>query len=226
MKFEKNILLVGADEVLRKCLVELVGSQEGIFIKAVGSGAEGLRMIQEDQFDLLILDELNFDLKNIEFCRAIRFQGSLIPIILLSKSKALDKDIEGGVNDCIVKPFHFRDLMARIRFQLTKSDQTKDSDYRLGPYKFDPNAQLLSDLSEDKIIKLTEKETSILKFLICHANSFVARGDLLDEVWEYSSGITTHTLETHIYKLRQKLEIDPSQAKILVTEPGGYRLII
>ncbi|MBD20042.1 MAG: DNA-binding response regulator [Rhodospirillaceae bacterium] len=226
MKFEKNILLVGADEVLRKCLVELVGSQDGIFIKAVGSGAEGLRMIQEDQFDLLILDELNFDLKNIEFWRAIRFQGSLIPIILLSKSKALDKDIEGGVNDCIVKPFHFRDLMARIRFQLTKSDQTKDSDYRLGPYKFDPNAQLLSDLSEDKIIKLTEKETSILKFLICHANSFVARGDLLDEVWEYNSGITTHTLETHIYKLRQKLEIDPSQAKILVTEPGGYRLII
>jgi DNA-binding response OmpR family regulator len=226
MKFEKNILLVGADEVLRKCLVELVGSQDGICIKAVGSGAEGLRMIQEDQFDLLILDELNFDLKNIEFWRAIRFQGSLIPIILLSKSKALDKDIEGGVNDCIVKPFHFRDLMARIRFQLTKSDQTKDSDYRLGPYKFDPNAQLLSDLSEDKIIKLTEKETSILKFLICHANSFVARGDLLDEVWEYNSGITTHTLETHIYKLRQKLEIDPSQAKILVTEPGGYRLII
>ena len=167
-----------------------------------------------------------FQFKNIEFCRAMRFQGSLIPIILLSKSKALDKDIEGGVNDCIVKPFHFRDLMARIRFQLTKSDQTKDSDYRLGPYKFDPNAQLLSDLSEDKIIKLTEKETSILKFLICHANSFVARGDLLDEVWEYSSGITTHTLETHIYKLRQKLEIDPSQAKILVTEPGGYRLII
>tara|TARA_Y100001960_G_scaffold114730_1_gene122830 strand:+ start:337 stop:1017 length:681 start_codon:yes stop_codon:yes gene_type:complete len=226
MKFKKNILLVEADEVLSKCLAELVGSQEGIFLTAVGSGAEGLRMIQEDHFDLLILDELNFDFKNIELCRAIRFQDSLIPIILLSKDQALDKDIEGGVNDHILKPFHFRDLMARIRFQLTKSDQTEISDYRLGSYKFDPNAQLLSDLSEDKSIRLTEKETSILKFLIYHANSFVARGDLLDEVWEYNSGITTHTLETHIYKLRKKLEIDPSQAKILVTEPGGYRLII
>ncbi|MBS40821.1 MAG: DNA-binding response regulator [Rhodospirillales bacterium] len=226
MNFKKNILLVEADEVLRKCLVELVGSQEGILLTAVGSGAEGLRIIQDDHFDLLILDELNLDFKNIELCRAIRFQDSLIPIILLSKNQALDKDIDGGVNDRIVKPFNFRDLMARIRLQLTKGNQAEDSYHRLGPYKFDPNAQLLLDLSEDKSIRLTEKETSILKFLIYHANSFVARGDLLDEVWEYSSEISTHTLETHIYKLRQKLEIHPSQAKILVTEPGGYRLII
>jgi DNA-binding response OmpR family regulator len=72
---------------------------------------------------------------------------------------------------------------------------------------------------------LTEKETSILKYLYRSGSMVVGRDTLLGEVWGYNAGVTTHTLETHVYRLRQKIEADPSSAEILVTEPGGYRLV-
>ena len=72
--------------------------------------------------------------------------------------------------------------------------------------------------------RLTEKETSILKFLYRSGATVVGRDTLLGEVWGYNAGVTTHTLETHVYRLRQKIEDDPSNAELLVTEPGGYRL--
>ena len=83
---------------------------------------------------------------------------------------------------------------------------------------------MLADPDTDKQIRLTEKETAILKFLFRSGEKVVSRETLLNEVWGYNTGVTTHTLETHVYRLRQKIEIDPSSAKLLVTEPGGYRL--
>ena len=153
-------------------------------------------------------------------------QNPETPIIILSQGTVIDKElnIDSEATDYITKPFFFRALMERVRLNLRTTENTEDTVYRFGPYQLDSNAQLLIGLAEEKNIRLTEKETSILKYLARHANSHVARKDLLNEIWEYSSEITTHTLETHIYKLRQKLESDPSNAKILVTEPGGYRL--
>ncbi|MBO6905972.1 MAG: winged helix-turn-helix domain-containing protein, partial [Parvibaculum sp.] len=94
----------------------------------------------------------------------------------------------------------------------------------IGPYSFRPSAKVLMDAQEKKI-RLTEKETSILKYLYRAGAKVVGRDILLAEVWGYNSGVTTHTLETHIYRLRQKIEKDPSNAEILVTETGGYRLV-
>ena len=85
--------------------------------------------------------------------------------------------------------------------------------------------KMLIDEAEKKI-RLTEKETNILKFLYRANDSVVARDTLLHEVWGYNAGVTTHTLETHIYRLRQKIEPNPSEARLLVTESGGYRLVI
>jgi DNA-binding response OmpR family regulator len=113
--------------------------------------------------------------------------------------------------------------LARIRAQLRQHEQSEDAVFSIGPYNFRPGAKLLVDENEHRI-RLTEKETNILKFLYRASGRTVEREVLLREVWGYNAGVTTHTLETHIYRLRQKIEPDPAQAAILITDAGGYRL--
>ena len=113
--------------------------------------------------------------------------------------------------------------MSRIRVLLQQYEQSEDAILRFGPYMFNPASKLLLT-KQDELIRLTEKETNILKFLYQAKERVVQRDTLLHEVWGYNAGVTTHTLETHIYRLRQKIETDPSSASFLVTEDGGYRL--
>jgi DNA-binding response OmpR family regulator len=132
--------------------------------------------------------------------------------------------LDAGANDYIAKPFKFPVLLARIRAQLRTHEQSEDAVFQLGPYTFRPSAKTLVT-EDDRKIRLTEKETNILKFLYRAGDATVARDVLLHEVWGYNAGVTTHTLETHIYRLRQKIEPDPSNTRLLVTESGGYRLM-
>ena len=115
-------------------------------------------------------------------------------------------------------------LLARIRAQLRQYEASEDAVFQIGPYTFRPGAKLLINEKGSKL-KLTEKETAILRYLYRAGQKVVGRDVLLAEVWGYNANVTTHTLETHIYRLRQKIETDPSNARILVTEPGGYKLI-
>jgi DNA-binding response OmpR family regulator len=159
-------------------------------------------------------------------CRDLREDGVSCPIILLT-AKDSDADmiegLESGANDYIAKPFRFATLIARIHAHLRSHQQSEEAIYRIGPYTFRPSAKILID-PEGKKVRLTEKETNILKFLY-RSGETVARETLLHEVWGYNPAVTTHTLETHIYRLRQKIEEQPGQAQILVTESGGYRLV-
>ena len=116
-------------------------------------------------------------------------------------------------------------LLARLRAHLRQHERSEDAVMTIGPYTFRPSAKLLVDGTGRKKIRLTEKETAILKYLFRAGDRPVARDVLLNEVWGYNASVTTHTLETHIYRLRQKIEKEPSKAEILVTEPGGYRLV-
>jgi len=149
------------------------------------------------------------------------------PILMLTGHDS-DADtimgLDAGANDYVTKPFKFPVLLARIRAQLRQHEQSEEAIFQLGPYTFKPSAKLLIT-EDDKKIRLTEKETNILKFLYRAAAGVVPRDTLLHEVWGYNAGVTTHTLETHIYRLRQKIEPDPSNARILLTESGGYRII-
>ena len=131
--------------------------------------------------------------------------------------------LNAGANDYVTKPFKFPVLLARVRAQLRQHEQSEDSIFNLGPYVFKPSAKMLIT-QDDKKIRLTEKETNILKFLYRSNDKVVPRDTLLHEVWGYNAGVTTHTLETHIYRLRQKIEPDSSQARLLLTESGGYKL--
>ena len=197
-----------------------------VFEAENGSGA--MERAKEALYDLIILDVGLPDTDGRELCRLMRKQGVKAPILMLTGHDS-DADtilgLDAGANDYVTKPFKFPVLLARIRAQLRQHEQSEDAVFALGPYTFKPSMKLLVTEDERKI-RLTEKETNILKFLYRSNESVVQRDVLLHEVWGYNAGVTTHTLETHIYRLRQKIEPDPSNARILVTESGGYKLAI
>jgi DNA-binding response OmpR family regulator len=223
----KKILLVDDDDDLRDALAEQLVLTEDFDVFEADAGASGMVRAKEQLYDLIVLDVGLPDTDGRELCRLMRKQGVKCPIVMLTGHDT-DADtilgLDAGANDYIPKPFKFPVLLARIRAQLRTHEQSEDAIFTLGPYTFKPAMKMLIT-EDDKKIRLTEKETNILKFLYRANDGVVARDVLLHEVWGYNAGVTTHTLETHIYRLRQKIEPDPGQARILVTESGGYRLM-
>ncbi|MCP4206289.1 MAG: response regulator transcription factor [Shimia sp.] len=223
----KKILLVDDDEDLREALSEQLVMTEDFDVFEAGNGAEAMGRVKEGLYDIIILDVGLPDTDGRELCRLMRKQGVKSPILMLTGHDS-DADtilgLDSGANDYVTKPFKFPVLLARIRAQLRQHEQSEDAVFQLGPYTFKPSMKLLIREDESKV-RLTEKETNILKFLYRATEGVVARDVLLHEVWGYNAGVTTHTLETHIYRLRQKIELDPSNARLLITESGGYRLV-
>ncbi len=223
---QKYILVIDDDEAFRDELREQLAEAEGFRVTAAADGEEGLECAREGRLDLVILDVDMPGMNGIETCRRLREQGVKVPIIMLTgRSGEADTvgALDGGANDYVTKPFRLAELLARIKAQLRSFEQTEDATFEIGPYEFRPSVKLLRT-PEGKRIRLTEKETEILKYLYRAGGKPVARETLLSEVWGYNAGVTTHTLETHIYRLRQKVETDPSNARLLLTDPGGYRL--
>ncbi|EAQ10517.1 MULTISPECIES: response regulator transcription factor [Maritimibacter] len=227
MATQKNILLVDDDEDLREALAEQLVMTEDFEVFEAANGADAMQKVKEQIHDLVILDVGLPDTDGRELCKLMRKQGVKCPVLMLTGHDS-DADtilgLDAGANDYVTKPFKFPVLLARIRAQLRQHEQSEDAVFQLGPYTFKPAMKMLITEDEKKI-RLTEKETNILKFLYRSQEGVVARDVLLHEVWGYNAGVTTHTLETHIYRLRQKIEPDPGNARLLVTESGGYRLV-
>jgi DNA-binding response OmpR family regulator len=223
----KKLLLVDDEAPLRESLAEQLELDDEFRTVQVGSGAAALEAARGDLFDLVLLDVGLPDLDGRDVCKLLRKAGVRCPVIMLTAATT-DADtilgLESGANDYVAKPFKFAVLMARIRAQLRQYEQSEDAVFKIGPYVFRPSAKMLQHGQKNRRIRLTEKETSILKYLFRAGDRPVPRDTLLTEVWGYNASVTTHTLETHIYRLRQKIEDDPSRACLLVTEPGGYRL--
>ncbi|NAZ36721.1 response regulator transcription factor [Rubellimicrobium sp. CFH 75288] len=223
----KKILLVDDDDDLREALSEQLVMTEDFDVFEAATGQEALTKTKQGHFDLVILDVGLPDTDGRELARVMRKQGVKCPIVMLTGHDS-DSDtilgLDAGANDYVTKPFKFPVLLARLRAQLRTHEQSEDAVFQLGPYTFKP-AQKLLLTEDDKKVRLTEKETNILKYLYRAQDAVVPRDVLLHEVWGYNAGVTTHTLETHIYRLRQKIEPDPSNARLLVTESGGYRLV-
>jgi DNA-binding response OmpR family regulator len=226
MAQSKTILIVDDDAELRGALAEQIDLHEEFAVNEAGAGAEGVRLAKEIRPDLILLDVDLPDMDGREVCRLLRKGGVSCPVIMLTAATS-DSDtilgLDAGANDYVTKPFKFAVLLARMRAQLRSHEQSEDAVFKVGPYEFRPAAKLLVD-DKGKKIRLTEKETSILKYLYRAGAKPVPREELLAEVWGYNAGVTTHTLETHVYRLRQKIESDPAAARLLLTEAGGYRL--
>jgi DNA-binding response OmpR family regulator len=201
-----RLLLADEDAILRASLAEQLEREGAYQITAVGSAAEVREAAAAQTFALAIIE------------RALLADGALAltcPVLLLT-----DAADETPALDSIAKPFRFSLLLQKLHGLISRSE-TDGEGVRIGPYLFHPTAKLLEQ--DGRKIRLTEKETNILKFLHASAGT-VPRETLLHEVWGYGPAVATHTLETHIYRLRKKIEQDPGKAQILLTEEGGYRL--
>lgn len=224
----KTLLLVDDDAMLRTSLVEQLSEEDDFeTIVEADSGSDALAKTADGVFDVIILDLGLPDMDGRDVCKQMRGNGVRSPIIMLTAADTDDDTVTGleaGANDYVTKPFKLAVLLARVRAHLRQHTQSDDAIFSIGPYKFQPAAKMLVHDETDKKVRLTEKETAILKYLFRVGDKTVPRETLLDEVWGYNAGVTTHTLETHVYRLRQKIEADPSNAQLLLTEPGGYRL--
>ncbi|HYS46036.1 MAG TPA: response regulator transcription factor [Rhizomicrobium sp.] len=202
-----RILLAEYDDVLRASLAEQL-QFEGYDVVAAKDGDTACAAAREPfGFAIIGLGD--------GIAGTLREQGLTCPLLLLTDGDA------PTTQESLVRPFRFSALLARLHALNTHHAPADDMAVRIGPYTFHPSAKLLQ--AEGRKVRLTEKETNILKFL--HASpGTVPRDILLHEVWGYSPAVATHTLETHIYRLRKKIEQDPAKAQILLTEGGGYRL--
>ncbi len=227
MATTRKILIVDDDDELRDALVEQLSLHDEFEAEAVDSGTKGVQAAKNGQVDLVLMDVGLPDVDGREAVRMLRKGGFKAPIIMLTGHDT-DSDtilgLESGANDYVAKPFRFAVLLARMRAQLRQHDASEDAVFAIGPYSFRPSSKLLVNPKGNKV-RLTEKETAILRYLYRAGQRPISREVLLQEVWGYNSGVTTHTLETHIYRLRQKVEKDAAAPAILVTEAGGYKLV-
>lgn len=223
----RSILVVDDDLELASALSEQLALHEEFSPVTVNTAAKAISTVKDTRVDLALMDVGLPDMDGREAVKLMRKSGFRSPVIMLTGHDS-DADtvlgLESGANDYVVKPFRFAVLLARIRAQLRQHEASEDAVFTIGPYTFRPSAKLLVSAQGSKL-KLTEKETAILRFLYRAESRVVTRDVLLTEVWGYNSNVTTHTLETHIYRLRQKIERDPSSAQILITEAGGYKLV-
>ena len=221
-----KLLLVDDEDILRETLAEQLGQYEEFGIIQAADAQSAVQFAKVERIDLAVMDVGLPDMDGRDAVKQMRRNGFKSPIIMLT-AQGSDTDtvlgLEAGANDYVVKPFRFSVLLARIRAHLRQHEASEDAVFQIGPYTFHPGSKLLISSKGSKL-KLTEKETAILRFLYRAGRKPVPRDVLLQEVWGYNATVTTHTLETHIYRLRQKIEPDTSKATILMTDPGGYRL--
>lgn len=223
----RRILIVDDDADLRNALVEQLALHPEFEVRSGERAQAALNAVEDHAPDLMIMDVGLPDLDGREAVRRLRAEGYRKPIIMLTAHDSDDDAVNGldaGANDYVGKPFRFVVLLARIRSQLRQYESSEDAEFQVGAYTFRPSSKNLVDADGVKL-KLTEKEAAILRYLHRAEQQPVARETLLKHVWGYNSAVTTHTLETHIYRLRQKIEDNPAEAQLLVTEAGGYKLV-
>ena len=228
MTSNRRILLVDDDEDLQEMLTEQLQIHQEFVLESIDNGTDAIERTKEHNFDIILLDVSLPDIDGCEVCRVMRRNGVKTPMIMLTEAYTdadtiLDR--EAGANDYITKPFRIGVLIARLRAHIREHERSEHAVFAIGPYTFRPAAKQLLDNETNKKVRLTDKEASIIKYLFLAGERVVSRDILLDKVWGYNAGVTTHTLETHVYRLRQKIERNPSNAVLLVTEPNGYRLV-
>jgi DNA-binding response OmpR family regulator len=229
MSTPRPILIIEDDAALRATLAEQLALDGSFAAAEAESAAEAETKLAAEgaRFDAILLDVGLPDGDGRDLCAKLRRDGLRMPVIMLTGADAeqdVVRGLDAGANDYIAKPFRAGELLARVRAQLRVFDNSEDAVFTIGPFLFRPAAKLLLETARSRKVRLTDKECLILKYLYRAAGKPVPRQVLLHEVWGYSSAVATHTLETHIYRLRQKLEADPSAPRLLLTEDRGYRL--
>jgi DNA-binding response OmpR family regulator len=229
MTAHKTILIVEDDVDLRETLAGDILASGWYRVRSAGTIADAasLALARDSRIDLILLDVELPDGDGRDLCLRLRRAGVKVPVIMLTGSDSevdVVAGLDAGANDCVLKPFRLAELMARLRAQLRTFESSEDVAFRIGPYVFRPATKTLQDPASNRRIRLTEKEAAVLKYLYRAEGRPVCRHTLLHEVWGYNPSADSHTVETHIYRLRRKLEQTPGEIRILVNVGGGYRL--
>lgn len=220
------VLVIDDDEDLREELALQLEAQGDLQVIQARTGNDGVNAALREKPNIVLLDINLPDVDGRRVCQELRAKGVAAPVIMLTSLTGPEDTVEGldsGANDYVSKPFNLNVLIARIRAHVRSHQASEDAIFQIGPYEFRPASKLLTDPG-GKRLRLTEKETMILKYLFRSGEKAVSREELLREVWGYRATVTTHTLETHIYRLRQKIEPEVANPRLLLTETGGYRL--
>jgi DNA-binding response OmpR family regulator len=226
MAGHKTILIVDGDFAHREALAaSLLDAGYRVKQSATVAEAASLALARDSRIDAVILDMDLPDGDGRELCARLRRHGIKLPIIMLSApcgEPDVVRGLDSGANDFVLRPYRFGELHARLRAQCRMFESSEDVSFRIGPYLFRPSAKTLQ--IGGRRIRLTEKEAAVLKYLYRAEGRPVARDVLLREVWGYNPSTDSHTVETHIYRLRRKVEPHPGRISLLVNEAGGYRL--
>lgn len=204
---------------------------EGFEVEIAEDGEAGLNKILNNNYDLVIMDVMMPKMSGFDVCKNVRKAGLSTPIILLTaKGEEIDKvlGLELGADDYVTKPFSLRELLARVKAILRRSENFNISENKLvtiGKLEVDFNGYKAT--SDKKDIQMSHKEFEILHFLWKKRNTTVSRDNLLTEIWGYDETPTTRTVDNFILKLRQKIEVDPNHPKIILTVHGvGYKMVL
>ena len=221
-----RLLIVDDDAYLRTSLRQQFVSEGFHNIFDVGSATGLSTALKEANPDLILLDIQMPDGNGLEICKRLRREGFAKPIVMLTAKNTESDIIEGleaGANDYVTKPLRMSELLACIDAQLRRFKALGDAYFELADLNFVPANKMLHKMECGRMQALTEKETTILKFLYRAFPESVTKDELLTEVWGLQNGLTTHTLETHIYRLRQKIG-RLTKTPIVITTENGYRL--
>ena len=223
---KKKILFFEPNLELRTVLFDQIIINKDFDVIQSNSLEDVKSHIEQSPVDLLIMGEdvgphsLSLLLK---FIKEINFTNKIL--FIKDGDSGEISSFEGFTNShhVIEKPFRIQFFIKKIDFVLAKISGSSDVSYRIGPFVFFPENKVIK-FNDQPDIELTEKEVSILKCLLSHGEEPVDRKKLLKQVWNYNLGVTTHTLESHIYRLRQKLETDPSIPRLIISEGGGFKI--
>ena len=216
----KNITIISDDIEFVEALGGLLEDSQNFNIKKVNSASLQTKDLFDNLSEIIIVDSFNSILNKVFLTELLSRVVSLVPIIYLYHSYNEVNDI--GVAK-LPKPIYFPQLLSRIKKEMRDFVINKNREIEIGPYSFNYLMKRLVTKTGSEI-RLTEMETKILNFLYESNGKLIKRDTLLTEVWGYKSEVMTHTLETHIYRLRKKISTNCISQNLLVSEPGGYRL--
>ena len=223
----KTILFVSEALLLKELLLDQLQKQGEYLLEESLSVTEAISLIVKEHFDCILIDSSLADVSLSNLCKNIRQEGVRSPIILVAEELGEDGAIvalDAGANDYVLKPFKINVLVAKIRSNIRQFEQSEFAILRFGRFSFKPGDKILLNNTSREEVRLTDKETAIIKLLYLSGGEVVTRATLLEEVWGYNTTLTTHTLETHIYRIRQKVGNTSSGQDFIATESEGYRM--
>lgn len=229
MEEQKHILIIGEATSFRNALGHAFEGGVTFRVTETASMCDAMAKVQarRDQVHAIVVETGPVDGDGSDACGWLRRRGVRVPIIVLSDLAAEEgivRALDAGANDYVVNPFRLAELKARLRAQIREHETSEDAVLAIGPYNFHPGNRSLHEPAQNRRIRLTQQEVIILKHLYRAGGQPISRQALLHGAWRYGAGTRTHTVETHIYRLRRKIEPDPANPYIIMKDRSGYRL--